>query len=161
MLVVGSGVLGTVRAASAEQASMDISPATGPCDATVTITLDGITPNSETPIDIARPSSDETLGRVGFISVDASGHGEQMVTLGAPGCQAAALDDRLGGSQPGHVAQIHLYTGFNPDTLSVQTRTTYGYTTTQTDSGRLPAVGSGDAQIGQHSILRRWPSSPA
>jgi hypothetical protein len=86
---------------------------------------EGFQPNEEVPIDLARPQSDDVMGRLTTVTADVSGGFSAAISLGRLGCQAAALQDRFGGP-PG---QIVIYAGLRQDVLFVAARASYAYTT--------------------------------
>jgi hypothetical protein len=148
-LAMGAGgVLARPGGATAQpQPTLVLSPSSGPCDATVEVRGEGFEVGAEVPLDLARPNTDDVMGRLATASPDSNGRFSVRVDLGNGGCEAAALHDRL--SSPGSAREIEIYAGFRHDVLFVAARARYGYTTTAV-SGEvpqsLPSTGQGSAQ---------------
>jgi hypothetical protein len=116
--------------------TLQISPASGACDAMVDVTGEGFEPGAEIPLDLARPNSDDVMGRLAVATADRDGKFSARVGLGDLGCDAAALDDRF--DSPGSPKEIEIYAGFRQDVLSVAARARYTYTTIASGSPELP-----------------------
>jgi hypothetical protein len=126
--------------------TLAISPASGPCDAMVDVRGEGFERGTEIPLDLARPNSDDVMGRLAVATADSDGKFSARVSLGDLGCDAAALDDRFG--SPGSPREIEIYAGSQPDVLFVAARARYTYTTTAVslEPHALPSTGSGPSQ---------------
>jgi hypothetical protein len=123
--------------------SLRVSPESGPCDAMVDVTGEGFEPGGQIALDLAKPNTDDVMGRLAVATADGDGKFSASVSLGHLGCDAAALDDRFG--SPGSPKEIEIYAGFRPDVLFVAARARYTYTTTAVspEPHALPSTGSG------------------
>jgi len=123
--------------------SLSVSPQSGPCDAMVDVRGEGFEPGTEVPLDLAKPNTDDVVGRLAVATADSDGKFSARVSLGDLGCDAAALDDRF--DSPGSPKEIEIYAGFRHDVLFVAARARYTYTTTAVspDLHALPVTGSG------------------
>jgi hypothetical protein len=131
------GVLAPPGGAAAQpQPTMVLSPSSGPCDASVEVTLTGFSPSTPVPIDIGRPHADGSIGTVTTVMTDANGQFRGQVTLGGLGCEAASFDDLLDG--PGDPKEIHMWAGYQPARRFVPARSVYTYTTTESSPGVVP-----------------------
>lgn len=128
--------------------SLTISPTSGPCDATVEITLGGFAPNEKIRLDVARPSSGDVVGPFDVVSADSSGSFSGQRSLGAAGCQAAANDDALQRSDGRKT--IFIFAGYDANAISVKARTEYLYTTTSVSTTTaLPTTPAATEQTAQ------------
>jgi hypothetical protein len=130
--------------------SLSVSPESGPCDAMVDVRGEGFEPGTEIPLDLARPNSDDVMGRLAVATADSDGKFSARVSLGHLGCEAAALYDRF--ASPGSPREIEIYAGFRQDVLFVAARARYTYTTTQPAPPQptlvlTPASGPCDARV--------------
>ena len=116
--------------------TLQISPASGPCDAMVDVRGEGFDPGAEIPLDLARPNSDDVMGRLAVATADSDGKFSARVGLSDLGCNAATLDYRFGSL--GSPREIEIYAGYRPDVLFVAARASYTYTTIASGSAELP-----------------------
>lgn len=133
----------TTTAAQVHAETMSVSPQSGPCDATVDLMGQGFEPGAQVPLDLARPNSDDVMGRLAIPTADSEGKFAARVSLGHLGCDAAALVTQYGSADsPG---QIEIYAGLRQDVLFVAARARYAYTTTAVSTApqALPSTGSG------------------
>lgn len=135
--VVGWSLLLQTLASSAQDGpNFTITPASGPCDAEIRLTLFGFEPNVDVPIDLGRPFSDDTLGVIVTIATDGDGAGAATVTLGALGCEAARLDAEL--TRPELQKLLVFFAGADFQARSIIARAEYAYTTTEVADGTTP-----------------------
>ena len=92
LVVAAGGALAAAGGAAAQpQPTMVLSPSSGPCDATVEVKGEGFQPGEEVPLDLARPNSNDVMGRLSVETADGNGEFSDRVSLGELGCEAAAL----------------------------------------------------------------------
>jgi len=116
--------------------SLSVSPQSGPCDAMVDVRGEGFEPGTEIPLDLAKPNTDDVMGRLAVATADSDGKFSARVSLGDVGCEAAALYDRF--ASPGSPREIEIYAGSQPDVLFVAARASYAYTTIAPGRAEVP-----------------------
>ena len=137
--------------------TMEVFPASGPCDATVEVAGHGFPPSTAIRLDIIVPKGDGSMGKLASLTTDPSGRFVTNVNLGSLGCRAAVLDEHYSGQlgisadleerviEPGH--------GIPP----ILTRTAYTYTTTHVAPQPLPdalaGTGSGPTSDAAHAFV--------
>jgi len=146
LVVAAGGMLVPPRAAAQPQPTMVISPASGPCDATVEVQGTGFEAGGQIPIDLGGPHSDISIARLAIAGAGPDGQFRVSIALGSLGCQAATIDAQL--DRPGEPKDIVLFAGADPARMSVITRASYEYTTTTASVARvLPPAGDGTAAL--------------
>jgi hypothetical protein len=130
-------------------AVLTLSPSSGPCDATVEATGALFEPGSDVTVQVARPYSEGYMGTLGQVRADAHGGFVTTLTLGALGCEAAAL--RARGNRPGEPNEFSVC----GDAYHASRCATYAYTTTAVspEARALPSTGTGP---GGRPMSRVW-----
>jgi len=153
VLVAVWGLGGNAQAQGQE--SLVIVPSSGPCDGTVEVIGKGFPANTAIRLDLARPGSDTTMGKLGSTTTNAEGEFRVTVTFGTLGCEAAQLEGMWGydPASRGLVIFVDLEEraptqGIPPILGRVEYRyTTTGVTPEGAPSG-LPGTGSGSGWSG-------------
>lgn len=137
--------LGVSIAGAQDASTLTVTPARGPCDATIVLTGTGFTPNIAHRAGIVRPSSDsENLFATFANDVMSDSVGNIVFThaLGADGCAAAVRTSDLGAVGDGRAITIAVLPSSGP---GVQRATRYVYTTMSSSAATgLPLSGQGE-----------------
>jgi hypothetical protein len=141
--------------------TLQISPASGPCDGTVEVAGSGFDPGTEVRLKLARPGSDDTLGTLASATADGAGEFVVQFALGDLGCRAAQMNMIVGDpTQPqlGIAAYAAAYPTPGPGGIPpALAGVLYRYTTTEVSGSvsprALPATGSGP---GDPSVPLAW-----
>jgi hypothetical protein len=134
----------SARSAHAQpEPTMVISPPSGPCDGTVEVTGSGFEPGTTVGLNLARPHSEGAMAKLGSVTADPAGDFSLAVSLGAVGCEAAALDTRADG--PGEPKDLQIYASYEPTRPRIAAWAVYTYSTTSPSSppSTFPGAGSG------------------
>jgi hypothetical protein len=147
LAAAAGGVVAPAGGTAAQpQPTLVISPASGPCDATVEVKGSGFVPGNEIPLDLAGAHSGVSVGRLAVASAGPDGEFSVRVTFGPLGCEVAARDTEVG--HPGEPKDLGVFAGYDPARESILTRAVYRYTTTAPSIARaLPATGDGSAAL--------------
>jgi hypothetical protein len=124
------------------QPTMVLSPASGPCDATVEVTGSAFPASTGIYLFVGAPKSDGSLGKLASLVTDSAGGFATTVSLGSLGCRAAQLE----GHYPGQLSigvDLENRTASGPGIPPILTQTHYEYTTGSPTAQALPSTGSG------------------
>jgi hypothetical protein len=131
--------------------TMVLSPASGPCDATVEVAGNAFPPRQDLGLKLRLPGSEDNVGTFGSAVTDPGGRFDGRFSLGELGCYAAQLYMRFRGpTQP--QLEIVADTIPPPQQIGASLATVlYMFTTTEVGGGQparaLPAAGSGPGNL--------------
>jgi hypothetical protein len=157
LLAVVAGVataVWTFGDAAHAQPSLTVSPPSGPCDATVEVRGSSFEPGAMIELNLARPHSEGAMGKLGSAIADAAGDFSLAVSLGALGCEAAALDTRA--DDPGEPKDLQMYASYQPRRPRLAAWAVYAYTTTNPSPDVVPAAPPDTGNAGDTSGARTF-----
>jgi hypothetical protein len=134
---------------SRPEPTLTVLPDTGPCDARVTVEAAGFEPSYEILVSLMRPHSEGSLGTLAEAVTDGEGALRISLSLGALGCEGAALDMQADPSERGDLGICARTGGWSECTRYSYTTTTAGAAPAPSE---LPATGDGAEVSGAHRL---------